>query len=106
MRVISGIAAAITSPSSHSVRATPRTSLVDLYLLRWRMQGEIFPVIGQTCQLVLLDIFESVGQRHVAVSMMMSIGFAVSSNMHELLTIALRIEAADQAPCEIFATEQ
>src|SRR5215469_15648444 len=106
MPVIPGIAAAIAFPSSNPVRAAPRTSLMNLYFLRRRMLGEIFAVVCQACQLVLLDVFESIGQGHVAVRMMMSVGLAVSSNMHELRRIALRIEPADQPSRKILPTEQ
>ncbi len=70
------------------------------------MQGEILTIVRQTGELVLFDVVKCIGERHIAMGMMMSIAFAVGGNMHELCGVAFGIEMAEQSPGEILATEQ
>jgi len=59
--------------------------------------GEVFTVIADTCQLVALNVVERIGEGHVAVGIMMTIGLAVGGDVNQLCPRAVVIEAAEQA---------
>ena len=65
------------------------------------MQCEIFPVIRQTSEFVLFYLVESIGKRHVTVSVMMSISFSIGGDVHKLRGIPFGIEPAQKAPGKI-----
>src|SRR5262245_1080843 len=75
--VVSAVATAILHPTSHPVRAAPGAFFMDLDFSRWRMFLSVFPIHGKPRKLVLFDVMKRVSQRHLSVTMMMSVGFAV-----------------------------
>src|SRR5579872_3206080 len=105
-RSASCVAAAITLPSVHSVRATPGSHFLNSNFFSGRMQREVLAIIRQPREFVFLNILQSKSQGHVAVWMVMSIGFAISRNMHELRRITFRIEMAQQPTREILTAVQ
>ena len=52
------------------------------------MFGEVFAVVGEPGELALLDIFQGVGEGHFAPTMLVAIGFAVRSDVDELIPVA------------------
>ena len=100
------VAAAIGLPAADAVGATPGSLLLDSNFLRRRMQSEVLAIIGQAGEFIFLNVLESVCKRHVAVRMMMTVGLAVSGNMHQLRRVAFGIEMTQQTSREILAAEQ
>src|SRR6185312_12622229 len=82
--IASAIAPAVFTPATHAVRATPGAVLYDLRLMLRRMFFEILAIVRQPCDALLLDELQCIGQRHVAVAMMMSVTLAVGSDVHQL----------------------
>ena len=64
--------------------ATPRAVLDYLDLVFRRMLLEVLPVVRQSGYALVLDVLEGISQCHVAVRMMMSVGFAIRSDVHQL----------------------
>ena len=102
-RLAAGVAAAVGVPAAHAVRAAPGGVLEDLDFVGRRIDGEILAVVGEPGELVGLDVMQRVGQRHLALEMMMAVGLAVSGDVHELRPAAVLGEAADQPVGETFA---
>ena len=67
------------------------------------MQFEEFAVVGQLRQVLFVDEVDSVGKAHIAVAVMMAVGFAVSGDVHELGTGAIRRKSSSEAGGEAFA---
>ena len=99
----SGAASAVGTPSRDSVRTAPRRVLVDLHFVRRGRQLEELSVVRQLCELVLFDVVERVGERHVALRMMMAVGLAVGRDVDELRPLARRGERAHEAIGQVLA---
>ncbi len=56
------------------------------------MHGQVFAIVGNPGKLVAFQIIEGIGQRHVAVRMMMAVGFAIGGNVHDLRPVALGLK--------------
>ena len=67
---------------------------MDLDLPLRRVKLEKFAVIGQPHVAVLGQAIEDIGQRHVAVSMMVAVRLAVGGDVHELGVLSALVEAA------------
>src|SRR5258708_29461424 len=63
-------------------------------------------VIGETCDLIRLNLVQRIGQGHVAVLVVMAVGLAVSGDVHELWSGALFRESAAQPLHEALAAVQ
>src|SRR5690349_20629396 len=91
------VATAIGRPPSDPVRTAPRGVLDDLYFMRRRTLIEELAVICDLRQLVRLDVFEGVGERHVSVRMVMTVRLAVGCNVHQLRPLAKIAEPAQKS---------
>ncbi len=69
---------------------------------RW-MFCKVLAVVGEACQLVLLDVIESVGERHVSVDMVMAISFAIGRDVQKLGRTTGVIEAPYNATGKVGA---
>ena len=98
-----GVAAAVGVPAADAVRAAPGGVLDDLDFVGRRVDGEVLAVVGELRQLVGFDVMQRVGERHLALEMMVAVGLAVGGDVHELRPAAVLGEAADQAVGEAFA---
>ena len=92
-----GVAAAVLAPAVHAVGATPRTGLVDFGFVRGRMPFEGFRVNRQARVFAGLDGMQRVCQGHVAMAVVVAVGFAVGGDVHELSVAAAVIEAPASA---------
>src|SRR5260370_40111254 len=101
-----GVAAAIALPACHPMHATPRALFDDFHFMRWRVLGKVFTVVGDTCQLVALNVVERIGEGHVAVGIMMTIGLAIGGDVNQLRPPAVVIEAAEQAVGKVLPVEE
>ena len=69
---------------------------MDLDLPLGRVELEEFAVVGQPDVGMLRQAVEHVGQRHVAVGMMMAVRLAVGGDVHELGVLAAIVEALEE----------
>ena len=96
-------AAAVGAPACDAVWAAPRRVLVNLDLVsRWEV-FEKLPVVRELREVILLDVVERVGERHVALRMMMPVGLAVRRDVNQLRPLACCGERADEAIGEVLA---
>src|SRR5215471_4806093 len=101
--VSSRIAAAVAVPTFYAVRAAPGAPLPDFGLMcRW-MQGEVFAVVRQSGEVVGFDMVQSVSQRHVALFVVMAIGFTVGRYVDNLRPGSVVRKCGQQAAGKIFA---
>ena len=70
------------------------------------MLRKILSVVGDARQFVSFDVVESIGERHVAVRVMVSVRLAVSSDVDQLRRIAFGIKSASHPACQILAAGQ
>ena len=98
-----GITPAIRFPAFHAVRAAPGSIFEDFNPVIWRMQLQELPVIGQLRAAAVFDTMQGVGQRHIAIMMMVTVTLAVRCDMRELRPGALVGKAAQQAIRKSFA---
>src|SRR5512146_2982489 len=68
-----------------------------------RVLGQVLAVSSDVRQAARLDVFQRIGQRHIAMGVMMAIGFAVGGNVHELWPAARVGETAYKTLGEVFA---
>ena len=101
-----GVAAAIALPALHAMHAAPGALLDDFHFMRWRVLGKVFTVVGDICQLVALNVVERIGEGHVAVGMMMTIGLPVGGDVDQLRPRAVVIEAAEQAVGKVRSVDE
>src|SRR5689334_23857517 len=85
------------------MHAAPRRVLGNLNLAKGRAALEVMAVIGNFGKFVRFDVLQSVRQRHVAVYMVMTIGFAIGCDMHQLRPGALIMKPAEQSIGKLFA---
>ena len=71
--------------------------------MRRRMFLQVLAVICQPSQFIALDVMQGVGQSHFTMPVMMTIRFAVSSDMNQLIPLAPIIEGAHQPVSETLA---
>src|SRR5262245_45487130 len=90
--VSAAVASAIRHPSPNTMRATPRTLLVDLHFMLWRMLLEVLAIISQFRDIVFLDLLQRVSQRHFTMAMVMPVRLAIRRKMNQLFPIAVVIE--------------
>ena len=77
----SAIAAAVAPPALHPVHATPGGILMDLHFMRGRTFLQKFAIVGDLGLLARFNQLQRIGKRHLAVLMMVPIGFAVGGDM-------------------------
>ena len=70
------------------------------------MRGQILAIIGDARELVAFDVIQRVGERHVAVRMVMAVGFAIGGDVHELGPGTAVVEAAEQAMGKTLTIQQ
>ncbi len=68
-----------------------------------RVLGQVLAVIGDVRQAPRFDVVQGIGQGHIAMGVMMAVGFAVSGDVHELWPAARVRETAYQPLGEVFA---
>src|SRR5581483_7419546 len=75
-----GVTAAITAPALDAVYAAPGRALVDLRFPGRRRDLQKFTVIRDARELPGFDLIERIGERHLAMAVMMTVGFAIGGN--------------------------
>src|SRR5262245_50984389 len=83
--------------------ATPRRVFVNLDLPLGRVEFQVFAIVREADLRVPRQLIEDKRQGHVAVCVMMAIGFAVGGNVDELRVVAIRVEAVAQTTEKAFA---
>ena len=48
------------------------------------MDGNVFPIIGELREMVFFDMIQCISQGHIAALVMVSIGFTVRCDVHQL----------------------
>ncbi len=100
---MSGIAATIGAPAFQAVRAAPGTVFEDFDFMRGRMFREVFPVAGNLGELFGLDVIERISEGHLAVAVMMAVGFAVGGDVYKFRPGAVRREGPHEPIGELFS---
>src|SRR5215471_3345223 len=83
-----GIAATIAAPALHSMRAAPGCVLNDLDFMRGGEVLQELSVIGKLDCRIGLNAVQRIGQRHVAMLVVVAIGFAIGGYVHQLRPVA------------------
>src|SRR5215471_12294629 len=101
--VSSRIASAVAVPTLYAMRAAPGAPLPDFgFMCRW-MQSEVFAVVCQPGEVVRFDMVQSVSQRHVALFVVMAIGFTVGRYVDNLRPRPVVRKCGQQPAGKIFA---
>src|SRR5437899_9432341 len=100
------VATAIGHPSANAMRATPRAFFVNLHLMSRRMLFEVLAVNGEPGNIAAFDVVQCISQSHFPLAMMVTLGFAVGRDVHQLIRLAPVVEGSRQSLCEFFATGQ
>ena len=82
------VAPAIRTPALDAVGAAPGGILEDLDFPLWRVLFEKLAVVGQGYSRGRGEMLEGVCQGHIAVRVVVSIGFAVGRDMDQLVSLA------------------
>ncbi len=82
-RVAAGVATAIAAPAFDAVDTAPGSALEDFHSVDGRMLFQVFPEIRELGRLIRFDVVERVSQRHLAETVVMSVGFAVGRDVNE-----------------------
>src|SRR2546422_8430290 len=83
-----GIAATIAVPPSQAMSTAPRRTLPDFgFHHRW-MLLQVLGVVGKLRDVVALDMMQRIGESHLAIFMMMAVGFTVRCDVHNLRPLA------------------
>ena len=69
-------------------RSSTRCASQDLHLLGGRVPLQVLAVVGEPRQALLLDVSKRVGQRHLAVAVVVAVGLAVGRDVDELGPVA------------------
>ncbi len=101
-----GVAATVALPPAYAVAAAPGRSLDDLDLADRVVCSEERPIVRDPRQLALIDVVERVGECHVAVAMMVTVGLTVGGDVDELGPLAAVREGVEQPVCEVLAASQ
>src|ERR1700722_16484194 len=94
------------SPAFHTVHAAPGAALVDFDLPFGWVNREIFAIVCHADRRVRVQSLQSVGERHVPVSVMMTIRFSVGRYVHELGMVPRIVESLLQASNDLLAGTQ
>ena len=94
--VHAGIAAAVRAPALHAVDATPRRLLEDFRLVLRRMAVEVGGVVDQFDGWVGLEQRQAVGERHLAVGVVVAVGLAVRGDAYDLRPVAVVAERSHE----------
>src|ERR1039457_2013568 len=82
-RLATRVTVAVGVPAANAVGTTPSRVLDDLDFVSGRIDGEVFGVIRELGQLVGFDVMQRIGERHLALEMMMAVRLAIGRNVHE-----------------------
>ena len=66
------------------MHATPCGIFMDLHFMSRRKFLKELPVVGDLRKLPRFDVLEGVGQGHLTMSMVVTVGFSISCDMGEL----------------------
>src|SRR5580698_5224662 len=88
--------------------AAPGAVVADLGLPLRREAIEELAVVRENCVMILLDPVHGVAERHLAVTMVVSVALAVGGDVRELWFISwlVRVEASNQTFAEAFTRVQ
>src|SRR6201987_3679547 len=100
------ITAAIAAPALDPMHATPRAVLEDFDFVSRRILLEKLSVVGKLCQVVGLNMVQSVRQGHLPKVMVVTITFAICGDVHQFRPAALVRESAHHPFCELLAIVQ
>ena len=99
-------AAAVAPPALHAMGAAPGRGLDDPDFVRRRVGLEKLGVVRQARPPGLLDGVKRVGERHVAVTVMVAVGLAVGGDVHELGALARVVEGPHEALGQVVAARE
>jgi len=88
-----GVTSAVALPALYTMRAAPGGLLQNFHFMCGRMRGKKFAVVCDPRQFIALDIVQRISQGHIAVRVVVSVGFAVGGDMNQLDRISLRIKS-------------
>src|SRR5215831_10566010 len=100
----SRVTTAVITPPAHSMHAAPGRVLEDLDLVSRGVFVQVFPIIRYPGQALLLDVRHRLGERHVTVTMVMTVGLPVSGDVDHLIPVTGIGEGRHQAVRETLAT--
>src|SRR5580698_7975418 len=66
------------------MNAAPGAVVEDFGNVIWRKQFQELSVIGQSDSFVVLDMVQRIGERHLAVMVVVAVAFAIGRDMHQL----------------------
>src|SRR6267142_6605605 len=67
---------------------------------------EELAIVGDACQLPALDLVQCIRQCHITMGMMMTVGFAIGCDVHELRPVAVLRKSTQQSLRELLAILQ
>ena len=88
--------AAIAFPAAHAMGAAPGRALDDFYFKLGRMIFQELAIVGDLRQLLAVDVVERIGQRHVAVAMMVAVRLSIGGDVDQLRTLTIDRKAAGE----------
>ena len=101
----------VLQPQSSRQRPTPWTQLQAVFsTISTSCAGgcarQVLAVVGQPGEAVRLDVVEGVGERHLAVAVVVAVGLAVGRDVHQLVVLRVRGHGGQQAVGEALAARQ
>jgi len=102
---VASVASAVGTPAFDAMGAGPRGIIDDFGFPGGRKFFEKLAVVREACEVIVLDVVEGVAKRHLAVFMVMAVGFSVGGDVGELRFGGrpVDVEAGDKAAGEGFA---
>ena len=79
---------------------------MNLRFVGRRMTFQVLPVIGESRNVVALDVVQRIGQGHLPVVMMVTVRFTVRRNVHQLVPLSAIVEGAYDPVRKSFTTRQ
>src|SRR5579872_2527892 len=101
---VAGVTTAIRPPALDAVDTTPGGVFDDLHFVRGRMLFEEIGINGEFGKLLRFDEAQGVTESHIAVGVMVAIGFAIGSDIGQLRPFAVVGEAPNQALRKVLAS--
>ena len=80
----SRVASTIAVPAFDAMRTAPCTAFPDFGFTRRAMALQVLAIVGDHSGIVALDLMKRIGERHVALLVMMAVGLPVCGDMNDL----------------------
>src|SRR5262249_39794964 len=104
-RMPAGIASAMTVPPFDALRTAPGAAFPNFGLHHRRMLRKVLAVVGEPGKIVVPDVMESIGERHLPFFVVMAVRFTVRGDVYDLGPgSALFRKRRNQTCCKVVAS--